>query len=51
LFDSQHGLIGPEKSDTLQKLVARQPEPDPQKEKNKIKEKILSICESTAVME
>jgi hypothetical protein len=34
LFDSQHGLIGSEKSDTLQKLVAGKPEPDPQKIKN-----------------
>ncbi len=31
LFDSQHGSIGFEKSDTLQKLMAWQPEPDPQK--------------------
>jgi hypothetical protein len=31
LFDSQHGSIGSEKSDTLQKMVAVQPEPDPQK--------------------
>jgi hypothetical protein len=33
LFDSQHGSIGSEKSDTLQKMVAGQPEPDPQKKK------------------
>jgi hypothetical protein len=33
LFDSQHGSIGSEKSDTLQKMVARQPEPDPKKKK------------------
>jgi hypothetical protein len=31
LFNSQHGLIGSEKLDTLQKMVAGQPEPDPQK--------------------
>ncbi len=31
LFDSQHGSICSEKSDTLQKLVAGQPESDPQK--------------------
>jgi hypothetical protein len=29
-------LIGSEKSDTLQKMVAGQPEPDPQKKKKKI---------------
>jgi hypothetical protein len=33
LFDSQHGSIGSEKSDTLQKLVAGQPEPDIHKKK------------------
>jgi hypothetical protein len=33
LSDSQHGLNGSEKSDTLQKMVAGQPEPDPQKKK------------------
>jgi hypothetical protein len=33
LFDSQHGSIGSEKSDTLQKLAAGQPEPNPQKKK------------------
>jgi hypothetical protein len=31
LFNSQHGSIGPEKSDTLQKMVTGQPEPDPLK--------------------
>jgi hypothetical protein len=35
LFDSQHGSIDSEKSDTLQKMVAGQPEPDPQKKKTK----------------
>jgi hypothetical protein len=34
LFDSQYGSIGSEKSDTLQKMVAGQPEPDPQKKKS-----------------
>jgi hypothetical protein len=29
-LDSQHGSIGSKKSDTLQKLVAGQPEHDPQ---------------------
>jgi hypothetical protein len=33
LFDSQHGSIGSEKLDTWKKLVAGQPEPDPQKKK------------------
>jgi hypothetical protein len=33
LFHSQHGSIGSKKSDTLQKMVAGQPEPDPQKKK------------------
>jgi hypothetical protein len=34
LFDSQHGWIADsKKSDTLQKLVVGQPEPDPQKKK------------------
>jgi hypothetical protein len=33
LVDSQHGSMGSEKSDTLQKMVAGQPEPDPQKKK------------------
>jgi hypothetical protein len=33
LFDSQHGLIGSQKSDTLQKLVAEQPQPEPNPQK------------------
>jgi hypothetical protein len=33
LFNSQHGLIGSEKLDTLQKLVVGQPDPAPQKKK------------------
>jgi hypothetical protein len=33
LFDSQHGSIGSKKSDTLQKLVAGQPKPNPQRKK------------------
>jgi hypothetical protein len=36
LFDSQHGLIGSKKIDTLQKLVARQPEPITQEKKRVI---------------
>jgi hypothetical protein len=47
LFDSQHGLIGSEKSDTLQKMVTRQPEPDPQKKKKKLKHTTFSISCST----
>jgi hypothetical protein len=37
LFDSLYGLIGSEKSDTLQKLVLGQSEPDSQKKKKKKK--------------
>jgi hypothetical protein len=33
LFDSQHGSTGSVKSDTLQKMVAGQQEPDPHKKK------------------